>query len=191
MIRSWIRDLSLAIPATPILIEGWKKFFSELIGRFSEFFSEKSPKEKLLFLLALAQLLFSLSAWVEYSIDLGTETSPGFFGKLGAFFGIEANRSTIENVSIRVGSNIFFILPAFLVFFFGGFWRSSWVPKTLVGLQTFAGILLLLGLLLPDIFFVSFVREEDYSYSFNFYAYGIAWLLTTGVSIGFLNSKRI
>ncbi|TGL50497.1 hypothetical protein EHQ61_08725 [Leptospira wolffii] len=184
MIRNLIRDLSLAIPALPIVIQGWKKFLSQLIGRFSEFFSEKSGKEKLLFILALAQLFFSLSAWVDYSIDLGTETSGGFFSKLGALFGNEPVRSTVENVSVRVGSNIFFILPSFLVFFFGGFWRSSWVPKTLLFLQIFSGILLAAGLLLPDLFFVSFVREEDYTYNFNFYAFGIVWLLTTAISAG-------
>ncbi len=189
MIKTLLRDLSLAFPATTIIANGWKRFFSQGIGKFLEFYSDKTGKEKILFVVALLQLFFSLSAWVDYSIDLGTETALNFFTKLGALWGNEPNHSTIETVSVRVGSNIFFIFPSFLVFFFGGFWRSDWVNKTLLGLQSFTGLLFLLGILLPGVFFVSFIKEEDYIYNFNFYAYLCSWALTTLVCLGSLSSK--
>ncbi|TGK15576.1 hypothetical protein EHO61_14545 [Leptospira fluminis] len=154
---SFLKDLGLAFPAIPVVLHGWQRFFSELYGRFKEFFFEKSGSEKFIFVFSFAQLLFSLSSWVGYRINLGSE----------------------ERENIRVATNIFFILPSFLVFFFGGFWRSDWLYKVLFILQIFLGLLLGLGFFMPDIFFVSFISESDYEFNWKFYTFAGIWLLTT------------
>ncbi|TGK09800.1 hypothetical protein EHQ81_12745 [Leptospira selangorensis] len=189
MIKNLLRDLSLALPATSVVLNGWKRFLSQLLGRFIEFYSEKSGKEKLIFVLALLQLFFSLGSWINYSINLGVESGQDLISKLGSFFGIEPNRNGLEEVNVRTAANIFFIIPCFLTFFFGGFWRSEWVGKTIVILQGFSGTLLLLGILLPDVFFVSFIRDQDYYYNFNFYAFCSLWAFTTASSLTLWNSK--
>ncbi|TGK02637.1 hypothetical protein EHQ53_13395 [Leptospira langatensis] len=190
MIRSLLRDLSLAVPAFPIVLNGWSKFLSQLLGRFIEFYSEKSAKEKLLFVLALLQLLFSLSSWINYSIDLGVGSSSDLTSRIGNLLGLVPESNGKEEVNVKVAANIFFILPCFLTFFFGGFWTSPWVSKTILALQAFSGLLLLLGILFPGFFFVSFLKEEDYVYNLNFFAFCIAWALTTLVSLGSGNSKN-
>ncbi|TGK06638.1 hypothetical protein EHO59_00395 [Leptospira semungkisensis] len=189
MIRSLLRDLSLAVPAVPIILNGWKKFLSQLFGRFLDFYSDKNGKEKLLFILALLQLFFSLTSWINYSIDLGVESSSDMVSKIANLLGLGHDSNGKEEVNMRVAINIFFILPCFLTFFFGGFWRSLWVSKTILSLQGISGLLFLLGVLFPDIFFVSFLKEEDYVYNLNFYAFFTTWSLTTLVVLSSGNSK--
>ncbi|PJZ68165.1 hypothetical protein CH373_17070 [Leptospira perolatii] len=157
MIKSLLKDLTIALPAIPILLKAWIRFYKELLGRFAEFWSNKNGKEKSLFLVSFFQLGFSLTSWISYQIYLGME----------------------ETESIRVASNIFFILPSAFVFFFGGFWRSEWLFKALRISQGFLGLLLVLGALLPDFFFVSFLREEDYTFNWKFYTFCGTWFLTT------------
>lgn len=168
MFAALFKDLKLAIPALPIVLQGWQRFLLGLYGQFREFFSEKTGKEKTIFLLAFAQFVLSLSSWVSYTINLGAE----------------------ERENIRVATNIFFILPSFFVFFFGGFWRSDWLYKFLFILQTFVGILLGLGILMPDVFFVSFINDADYDYNWKFYSFSGVWILTTLVVATSVSSKE-
>ncbi|MCG6169044.1 hypothetical protein LFX25_14450 [Leptospira sp. FAT2] len=161
MLRNLWRDVQWSLRSVPLLLREWLTFYLSFTGRFTEFWKEKSVSEKALFVAVTLQLLFSLSTWIEYTIHLGGEETEG----------------------LRVSSNFYFIFLSAGVFFFGSFWRSHWLGSLLLSVQFLLGLGALAGIFFPEAFFVSFLREEDYVFSWKFYAFLGAWGITTLLSL--------
>ncbi|MBM9578327.1 hypothetical protein JWG45_14330 [Leptospira sp. 201903070] len=151
------KDIQWSVRTIPLLAREWLTFYLSFTGRFTDFWKEKSGTEKVLFVAVTLQLFFSLSTWIEYTINLGGEETEG----------------------LRVSSNFYFIILSAGVFFFGSFWRSHWLGSLLLSLQFLLGLGTLAGIFFPETFFVSFLRETDYVFSWKFYGYLGAWGFTS------------
>lgn len=169
MLRNLWRDIQWSFRSIPLLLKEWISFYLSFTERFTEFWKEKSVSEKVLFIVVTLQLLFSLSTWIEYTIHLGGE----------------------ETESIRVSSNFYFIFLSAGVFFFGSFWRSHWLGSFLLSVQFLLGLGALAGVFFPESFFVSFLREDDYVFSWKFYAFLGAWSFATLLSLKLFFVERI
>lgn len=161
MLRNLWRDVQWGFRSIPLIAREWFTFYLSFSGRFTEFWKEKSTSEKILFVAVTFQLLFSLSTWIEYTINLGGEETEG----------------------LRVSSNFYFIFLSAGVFFFGSFWRSHWLGSLLLSVQFLLGLGALAGIFFPEAFFVSFLKEADYVFSWKFYAFLGAWGFTTLLSL--------
>ncbi|MDV6235972.1 hypothetical protein CH379_010090 [Leptospira ellisii] len=161
MFRNLWKEVQWGLRSLPLLVREWSTFYLSFTGRFAEFWKEKSNTEKILFVAVTLQLLFSLSSWVQYTIRLGGEETEG----------------------LRVSSNFYFIFLSAGVFFFGSFWRSHWLGSLLLSVQFLIGLGALVGIFFPETFFVSFLREDDYEFSWKFYSFLGAWALTTLLSL--------
>ncbi|EMO55783.1 hypothetical protein [Leptospira noguchii] len=161
MFRNLWKDIQWGFRSISLILKEWLTFYLSFSGRFQEFWKEKSVSEKGLFIALTFQLLFSLSTWIEYSINLGGEETEG----------------------LRVSSNFFFIFLSAGVFFFGSFWRSHWLGTFLLSVQFLLGLGALAGIFFPESFFVNFLNAEDYVFSWKFYAFLGAWGLTTLFSL--------
>ncbi|MBE8399445.1 hypothetical protein [Leptospira borgpetersenii] len=168
MLRNLWRDIQWSFRSIPLLLKEWFAFYLSFTERFTEFWKEKSVSEKVLFIVVTLQLLFSLSTWIEYTIRLGGEETEG----------------------IRVSSNFYFIFLSAGVFFFGSFWRSHWLGSFLLSVQFLLGLGALAGVFFPESFFVSFLREDDYVFSWKFYAFLGAWSFTTLLSLKLFFEKE-
>ncbi|EMK09002.1 hypothetical protein LEP1GSC066_0024 [Leptospira sp. serovar Kenya str. Sh9] len=168
MLRNLWRDIQWSFRSIPLLLKEWISFYLSFTERFTEFWKEKSVSEKVLFIVVTLQLLFSLSTWIEYTIHLGGE----------------------ETESIRVSSNFYFIFLSAGVFFFGSFWRSHWLGSFLLSVQFLLGLGALAGVFFPESFFVSFLREDDYVFSWKFYAFLGAWSFATLLSLKLFFEKE-
>nr|OBZ99059.1 Uncharacterized protein A9P81_2908 [Leptospira interrogans serovar Copenhageni/Icterohaemorrhagiae] len=95
MFRNLWKDIQWSFRSVPLVLKEWLTFYLSFSGRFQEFWKEKSISEKGLFITLTLQLLFSLSTWIEYTINLGGEETEG----------------------LRVSSNFYFIFLSAGVFF--------------------------------------------------------------------------
>ncbi|OCC29133.1 Uncharacterized protein GNX_2434 [Leptospira interrogans serovar Canicola] len=95
MFRNLWKDIQWSFRSVPLVLKEWLTFYLSFSGRFQEFWKEKSISEKGLFITLTLQLLFSLSTWIEYTINLGGEETEG----------------------LRVSSNFYFIFSFRRCFF--------------------------------------------------------------------------
>ncbi|AAN50636.2 hypothetical protein GS518_03760 [Leptospira interrogans] len=167
MFRNLWKDIQWSFRSVPLVLKEWLTFYLSFSGRFQEFWKEKSISEKGLFITLTLQLLFSLSTWIEYTINLGGEETEG----------------------LRVSSNFYFIFLSAGVFFFGSFWRSHWLDIFLLSVQFLLGLGALAGIFFPESFFVNFLNTTDYVFSWKFYAFLFAWGFTTLFSLRLLFEK--
>ncbi len=144
----------------PVVFKGWAVKIYHGYLKFAEFWSEKSPIAKVLFVFLSVQLATSAVGWVDYSVNFN---------------------QVKENISVSVKSNIFFILASLLNFFFAGFWKSPWVKYIFYLSQGLCAFIFLVGMVFSDFAFVEFVKKSDYEFNFVFYVFIASWFLNTGL----------
>lgn len=159
----------LPIRILPIVISGW----FHLIGIFNQkifnFFKEKSTPERFFFLFLFLQLVSSVAGWIEYKIVF----------------------NQIEEVArISVPWNVFFILVTMAVFFFTGFWRSSWIWILFLVFQTMLISLYAWGSLDPGLYFTRIIQSQDYYFSYFYYIFGVSSLLAWALGIAIYFQER-
>lgn len=157
-----IKEVIFVFRIIPVILKGWAIKIYHGYCKFAEFWSEKSPVAKLLFVFLLVQLATSAVGWVDYTVNFN---------------------QVKENISVSVKSNIFFILASLLNFFFAGFWRSVWVKYIFYISQCMCAVVFFIGLVFSDFAFVEFLKKSDYEFNAIFYVFTTSWFLNTGLFI--------